>query len=127
MQSIGRLFPNIIKSHEYEPEEFRVQRHSSRHNANSTIWKAIPITIHGARSAFGAEGWRIGMSANEVKTIHSQEEKLNLMKYRPLVWTFVFLMQEEQGKSIATMVARDHKTRYTHAFTCPGKSTKEGV
>ena len=38
---------------------------------------------------------------------------------------FCFLMQKEQGKSIPTMVARDHKTCYTHAFTCPGKSTKE--
>ena len=34
-------------------------------------------------------------------------------------------MQKEQGKSLPTMVARDRKTCYTHAFTCPGKSTKE--
>ena len=38
---------------------------------------------------------------------------------------FCFLMQKEQGKAIPTMVARDHKTCYTHAFACPGKSTKE--
>ena len=38
---------------------------------------------------------------------------------------FCFLMQKEQGKAIPTMVARDHKTVHTHAFTCPGKSTKE--
>ena len=34
-------------------------------------------------------------------------------------------MQIEQGKSIPTMVARDNKTCYTHAFTCPGNSAKE--
>ncbi len=34
-------------------------------------------------------------------------------------------MQKEQGKSIPTMVARDHKTCYTHALTCPGKSRNE--
>ena len=38
---------------------------------------------------------------------------------------FCFLMQKEQGKAIPTMVARDHKTCYTHVFTCPGNSTKE--
>ena len=38
---------------------------------------------------------------------------------------FCFLCQKDQGKSIPTMVARDHKTIYTSAFTCPGKSTKE--
>ena len=38
---------------------------------------------------------------------------------------FCFLMQKEQGKSIPTLVDRDHKTCYTLAFTCPGKSTKE--
>jgi hypothetical protein len=38
---------------------------------------------------------------------------------------FCFLMQKGQGKAIPTMVARDHKTCYTHAFACPGKSTKE--
>ena len=38
---------------------------------------------------------------------------------------FCFLMQKDQGKSIPTLVARDHKSCYTHAFTCPGKSTKE--
>ena len=37
---------------------------------------------------------------------------------------FCFLMQKEQGNSIPTMVARDHKTCYTHAFTCSGTSTK---
>ena len=36
-----------------------------------------------------------------------------------------FLMQKDQGKSIPTMVAQDHKTCYTHFFTCLGKSTKE--
>ena len=74
---MGRLFPNVIKSHVYEPEESRVQSRSPRRNANSIIWKAMPITIQDARSAFGAEGWRIGMSARKVKTIYSQEEKLN--------------------------------------------------
>ena len=34
-------------------------------------------------------------------------------------------MQNEEGKSIPTMVVRDHKTLYTHALRCPGKSTKE--
>ena len=48
---------------------------------------------------------------------------------------FCFLMQKDQGKAIPTMVARDHKTCYTHththththAFTCPGESTGGGV
>ena len=44
------------------------------------IWKAMPITIQDARSACGAEDWRIGMSVNEVKKNYSQEEKLNQMK-----------------------------------------------
>ena len=79
---MGRLCPKIIKSHEYEPQEFHVQSHSPRHNANSVIWKAMPITIQDARSAFGAEGWRMGMSAKEVNKIYSQEEKLNQMKCR---------------------------------------------
>ena len=38
---------------------------------------------------------------------------------------FCFRMQKDQGKSIPTLVARDHKSCYTHAFTCPDKSTKE--
>ena len=38
---------------------------------------------------------------------------------------FCFLMQKEQGKAMPVLVARDHKTCYTHAFVCPGKSTKE--
>ena len=79
---MGRLFPKIIKSHEYEPEETHVQSRSRRRNANSIIWKAMAITIQDVRSAFGAEGWRIGMSAREVKTIYSQEGKLNQMKCR---------------------------------------------
>ena len=40
----------------------------------------IPITIHDARSACGAEGWRIGTSVSEVKKIQTLEEKLNQMK-----------------------------------------------
>ena len=51
LQSMGRLFPNIILSHECEPEGYHVQCHSSRHSANSMIWKAMPIIIQGARSA----------------------------------------------------------------------------
>ena len=38
---------------------------------------------------------------------------------------FCFLMQKDQGKSIPTLVARDHRSCYTHVFTCSGKSTKE--
>ena len=38
---------------------------------------------------------------------------------------FCLLMQKDQGKSIPTLVARDHKSCYTHASTCPGESTKE--
>ena len=38
---------------------------------------------------------------------------------------FCFLTRKEQGKAIPTRVDRDHRTCYTHAFTCPGKSTKE--
>ena len=38
---------------------------------------------------------------------------------------FCFLMQKEQGKAMPVLVARDHKTCYTQAFVCPGKSTKE--
>ena len=125
LQSMGRLFPNVIKSHEYEPEESRVQSRSPRRNANSIIWKAMPTIIQDARSAFGAEGWRIGMSVINMKKIIGQENKLNLMKCRQLASTFVSACRREQGKSIPTMVARDHKTCYTHAFTCPGKSTKE--
>ena len=34
-------------------------------------------------------------------------------------------MQTDQGKSIPALVTRDHKSCYTHAFTCPGKSIKE--
>ena len=77
---MGRLFPKLNKSHEYEPEGYHVQCLSPRHSASSTTWKAMPITIQGARSAFGAEGWRIGTSAKEEKKIYSQEEKLNQMK-----------------------------------------------
>ena len=36
-------------------------------------------------------------------------------------------MQKYQGKSMPTLVARDHKSCYTHEFTCPGKSAKEEV
>ena len=38
---------------------------------------------------------------------------------------FCFLMQKEQGKAMPVLVARDHKTCYTHALVCPGKSAKE--
>ena len=38
---------------------------------------------------------------------------------------FCFLMQKDQGKSIPTLVARDHKSFYTYAFTRPARSTKE--
>ena len=38
---------------------------------------------------------------------------------------FDLVMQKDHGKSIPTLVARDHKSCYTHAFTCPSKSTKE--
>ena len=38
---------------------------------------------------------------------------------------FCFLTQKDQAKSIPTLAAIDHKSCYTHAFTCPGKSTKE--
>ena len=38
---------------------------------------------------------------------------------------FCFIMQKDQGKSIPTLVARDYKSCHMHAFTCPGKSTKE--
>ena len=34
-------------------------------------------------------------------------------------------MQKDQGNLTPTMFARDRKTCYIHAFTCPGKSTKE--
>ena len=34
-------------------------------------------------------------------------------------------MQKDQGKNIPTLVARDHESCYTHAFTCPGDSAKE--
>ena len=77
---MGRLFPSIIKSHEYEPEACHVRCHSPRRNANSITWKAMQTIIQDARFAFGAEGGRIGMSANEMKKIYSQEEKLNQMK-----------------------------------------------
>jgi hypothetical protein len=36
--------------------------------------------IQDSRSAFSAEGWRIGMSVNVFNLIHSPEEKLNLTK-----------------------------------------------
>ena len=42
---------NIILSYEYEPEGYHVQCHSPTDSANSTIWKAMPIIIQGARSA----------------------------------------------------------------------------
>ena len=38
---------------------------------------------------------------------------------------FCFLMQKDQGKSIPTLVTRDYKSCYTHAFTCSDKSTNE--
>ena len=47
----GRLFPNIIKSHEQESEVWRAQCRSPRHNADSTTWKAMPTIIQDARSA----------------------------------------------------------------------------
>ena len=34
-------------------------------------------------------------------------------------------MQEDQGKSIPSLIARDHTSCYTHAFTGPGKPAKE--
>ena len=79
---MGRLFPYIILSPECEPEGYHVQCHSLRHNASSTTWKAMPTTIQGARSAFGAEGWRTGMSVANMNKIIGQEEKLNLMRCR---------------------------------------------
>ena len=36
LQSMGRSFPNVIKSHEYKPEESRVQSRSPRRNATQT-------------------------------------------------------------------------------------------
>ena len=36
-----------------------------------------------------------------------------------------FFVHKDPGKSIPTLVVRDHKSCYTHAFICPGKSTKE--
>ena len=81
-QSMGRSFPKVMQSHEYEPEESRAQSLSARRNANSIIWNAMPIIIQDARSAFGAEGWRIGMSIINMKKINGQEEKVNLMKCR---------------------------------------------
>ena len=33
--------------------------------------------------------------------------------------------QKDQGKSIPTMVAKEHRTCYTTSLTCPGKSLKE--
>ena len=38
---------------------------------------------------------------------------------------FCFLCQKDQGTSIPTMVGREHRCKYTQAFKCPGKSTKE--
>ena len=73
----GVFFPNIIKSHEYESEVWRAQCHLPRRNADSTTWKAMPTTIQDARSAWGAEGWQIGMSGNEMKKINRQVMKLN--------------------------------------------------
>ena len=40
-------------------------------------------------------------------------------------FAFCFFMQRDQGTIIPTLVAGDHKSCYTHAFTCPGKFTKE--
>ena len=79
---MGRSFPKVIQSHEYKPEELRVQSLSPRRNANSNVWKDMPIIIQDVRSAFGAEGWRIGMSVTNMKKIIGQVEKLNLMKCR---------------------------------------------
>ena len=79
-QSVGRLFPNIVSSRKYVSEALHVRCRSPRRNADSIIWKAVLTIIQGARSAFGAEGWRIGMSASEMKKIDHQEEKLNQMR-----------------------------------------------
>lgn len=37
---------------------------------------------------------------------------------------FCFLKQKDQGKAMPVLVAREHKTCYTHAFACPCTSTK---
>ena len=61
-QSVGRSFPNSVARNKSEFEALHGRCRSPRRSANSLCWKAVPITIQDARSAFGAEGWWIGMS-----------------------------------------------------------------
>ena len=86
----------------------------------------MPIIIQDARSALGAEGWRIGMSVINMKKIISQEEKLNLMKCRRLASTSVSPCRRSRANlSRPWSTGTTRRATHTHAFTCPGKSTKE--
>ena len=66
-----------------------------------------------------------GQERNKHEEDHRPGGEPELDEVPTVSFDLCFLMQMEQGKAIPTMVARDHKTCYTHAFTCPGKSTKE--
>ena len=50
-QSVGRSIPDKVVSQEYESEAWRAQHRSPRRSADSTTWRAMPTTIHDARSA----------------------------------------------------------------------------
>ena len=56
---------------------------------------------------------------------HAHDEGEEVDEVPTISFDFCFLCQKEQGRSIPTMVAREHKTINTNAFTCPGQSTQE--
>ena len=65
------------------------------------------------------------MADRHVRKSKIDEEDEKSADIPTVSFDFCFLCQKDQGKSIPTMVAREHSTCYTGAFTFPGKSTKE--
>ena len=65
------------------------------------------------------------MSENEMKDDQRAGDEDEHQEDPTISVDVCFLLQKDLGNSIPTLVARDHMLCYTHAFTCPGKSTKE--
>ena len=81
-QSVGRSFPDSVAKSKSEYEALHGRCRSLRRSANTIFWKAMQISIQGARSAFGAEGWRRGMSdIIEMTKIFDQVMMLNQRMY----------------------------------------------
>ena len=126
-QSVGTSFPNIANSHEYESEAFHVRCHSPRRAANSNILKAMPTTIPVARSACGAEGWRIGMSASEMKKIFNQEEKLNQMMCPRSVLTSASSCRKFKGRASRQWLLVITRAIHTHSNVRANPQRKRSI